>query len=138
MDLEKLARELGKAIQQDARYLTFQAAREKNEADDGLNEMMSKIQLVHMSYNHEAEKGEEADKEKLKAYEEEFNGIYTQVMANKNMQEFEAARMDFDNMMKYLTGIISMSAYGEDPETCDPNAHSCESGSCSDCGGGCH
>ncbi len=29
MDLEKMARELGKAIQQDPRYLAFQAAKEK-------------------------------------------------------------------------------------------------------------
>lgn len=138
MELEKLARQLGAAIQEDARYKVFMAARDKNEADEELNELMRQIQLVHMSYNHEASKGDEADNEKLQAYEKEFNEVYSKVMANKNMQNFEAARNDLDELMKYLTGIISMCACGEDPETCNPNAgHSC-SGNCSSCGSDCH
>ena len=136
MELEKLARQLGAAIQEDARYKAFMAARDKNEKDEELNEMMQKIQLVHMSYNHEASKGEEADQEKLQAYEKEFNEVYTQVMANENMRNFEIARNDLDELMKFLTGIISMCACGEDPETCNPT-HQC-SGNCSLCGSDCH
>lgn len=137
MDLEKLARQLGAAIQEDARYKVFMAAKEKNDADEGLNELMQKIQLVHMSYNHEASKGDDADSEKLQAYEKEFNEIYHKVMENPNMQNFETARADLDELMKFLTGILSMCACGEDPETCNPNhEHNC-SGSCSECGG-CH
>ncbi|MBE6783311.1 MAG: YlbF family regulator [Ruminococcaceae bacterium] len=137
MELEKLARQLGAAIQEDARYKAFMAARDKNEADEELNEMMQQIQLVHMSYNHEASKGAEADEAKLQEYEKQFNEVYTKVMANENMKNFEIAKADFDQLMKYLTGIISMCAYGEDPETCDPNAHQC-SGNCSSCGSDCH
>ena len=40
MELEKLARQLGAAIQEDARYKAFMAARDKNEADEELNELM--------------------------------------------------------------------------------------------------
>lgn len=138
MELEKLARQLGAAIQEDARYKTFMAAKDKNEADAELNEMMQQIQLVHMSYNHEASKGEEADREKLQEYEKQFNEVYTKVMDNENMRNFEVARNDLDDLMKFLTGIISMCACGEDPETCNPNAtHSC-SGDCSCCGSDCH
>ena len=35
MDLIKLTRQLGAAIQQDERYLAFQAARKANEEDEG-------------------------------------------------------------------------------------------------------
>ncbi len=136
MELEKLARQLGAAIQEDARYKAFMAAKDKNEADEALNELMQKIQLVHMSYNHEASKGEDADQGKLQAYEKEFNEVYTQVMENENMRNFEIARNDLDELMKFLTGIISMCACGEDPETCNP-MHQC-SGNCSSCGSDCH
>ena len=54
MDIIKLTRELGAAIQQDERYAKFQAAQKANEEDKELNELMGKIQLVHMSYQHEA------------------------------------------------------------------------------------
>ena len=78
-----------------------------------------------------------ADEAKLQEFEKQFNEVYTKVMANENMKNFEIAKADFDQLMKYITGIISMCAYGEDPETCDPNAHQC-SGNCSSCGSDCH
>ena len=56
MDIIKLTRELGAAIQQDDRYAKFQAAQKANEEDKDLNDLMGKIQLVHMSYQHEARK----------------------------------------------------------------------------------
>ncbi|MBQ5823677.1 MAG: YlbF family regulator, partial [Clostridia bacterium] len=70
MDIIKLTRELGKAIQADERYAKFVAARETNEKDDELNELIGKMQLIHMSYQHEASK-EDANEQKLTAYEEE-------------------------------------------------------------------
>lgn len=135
MELEKLTRELGKAIQQDERYLSFEKARIANEQDTALNELMSKIQLIQMSYQHEANKPE-PDEGKMNAYGEEFNGVYAEIMQNKNMQAYEAARKEIDEMMNYLTGILALCVNGEDPDTCDPKAHSC-SGSCSECGGSC-
>ena len=62
MDLIQMTRELGAAIQQDARYLKFMQAHEANEKDNALNELIGKIQLVHMNYNHEAAK-EDKDEE---------------------------------------------------------------------------
>ncbi|MBQ8026481.1 MAG: YlbF family regulator, partial [Clostridia bacterium] len=56
MDIIKLTRELGKAIQADERYAKFVTARETNEKDDELNDLIGKMQLVHMSYQHEASK----------------------------------------------------------------------------------
>lgn len=131
MSLEKLTRELGKAIQQDERYLAMQKAIEANEKDTALNELMSKIQLIQVSYQHEASK-EEPDEGKMKAYDEEFRGVYTEIMMNPNMQAYEKARKDIDDMMNYLTGILAMCVNGDDPDTCDPTAHQC-GGDCSGC-----
>ena len=97
MDIIKLTRELGKAIQADERYAKFVAARETNEKDDELNELIGKMQLIHMSYQHEASK-EDANEQKLTAYEEEFMALREKIMNNQNMVNYEKARMDIDEM----------------------------------------
>ena len=136
MDVIAITRELGKAIQADERYAKFVVAREANEKDDALNELVGKMQLVHMSYQHEASK-EHANEQKLEAYEEEFMGIREKIMANENMKNYEAARAEIDAMMNYIVGLLTECVRGEDPETCEPpKEHEC-GGECSSCGG-CH
>lgn len=135
MELEKLARELGAAIQKDQVYLNFEAARKANDEDEELNALMGKIRLIQLSYQQEASK-DEPDEQKMEGYNQEFQGVYTQIMANKNMQKFEEARQAVDEMMNRLTGILAMCVNGEDPATCDPAAHNC-GGECSACSG-CH
>jgi cell fate (sporulation/competence/biofilm development) regulator YlbF (YheA/YmcA/DUF963 family) len=137
MEIIKLTRELGKAIQADERYAKFVAARETNEKDDELNELIGKMQLIHMSYQHEASK-EDANEQKLTAYEEEFMSIREKIMNNQNMINYEKARMDIDEMMNYIVAILTECIKGEDPETCEPpQEHSC-SGNCSSCSSDCH
>ena len=136
MDVIEITRQLGKAIQADDRYAKFVVAREANEKDDALNELVGKMQLVHMSYQHEASK-EDANEQKLEAYEEEFMGIREKIMANENMKVYEAARAEIDAMMNYIVGLLTECVRGEDPETCEPpKEHEC-GGECSSCGG-CH
>lgn len=135
MELEKMARQLGAAIQQDEAYLNFEKARLANEADEELNDLMGKIRLIQMSYQVEAAK-EEPDEDKMNGFNQEFQGVYSQIMANKNMQEYEKARQAVDDMMNYITGILGLCVNGEDPETCDPRAHLHDcGGECSSCSG---
>ena len=94
MDIIKLTRELGAAIQQDERYLAFTKAREENEKDTELNELMGQIQMVQMNYQLEASK-EEPDSAKMQAFEEEFNTAYTKLMDNEKMQAYDAARANW-------------------------------------------
>ena len=56
-------------------------------------------------------------------------------MANENMKQFTVAKDGMDEMLSQINMIITMSANGEDPETCSAEA-SC-SGDCCSCGG-CH
>ena len=137
MDIIKLTRELGAAIQQDERYLAFTKAREENEKDTELNELMGQIQMVQMNYQLEASK-EEPDSAKMQAFEEEFNTLYTKFMANGKMQSYDAARTEVDEMMNYIMQILSLCVNGADPATCEPEKHDHEcGGSCSSCSG-CH
>lgn len=136
MDIIEITRQLGEAIQQDERYLAFHEARKTNEADTDLNDLINKIQLIHMSYQHEAAK-DDANEEKLAAYDKEFSEVYQAVMANENMQKYETARQAVDEMMNHITGILALCVQGEDPKTCEPQKeHHC-SGECGSCGG-CH
>ncbi len=136
MDIITLTRQLGAAIQKDPAYEAFQNAVEKNQADDALNELISKIQLIHMSYQHEAAK-EDSSEEKLAAYDKEFSETYQQVMANPNMIAYENARKGLDTLMKRITGILTLCAQGEDPETCEYEEQSGCSGNCSSCESNC-
>jgi len=135
MDLIQMTRELGKAIQEDERYINFHQACEANEADRELTDTINQIKLVQMSYQHEASK-ENADEEKLSAYEKEFQELYSKANSNPNMQRYEAAMNEMDALMKRITGILSRCAMGEDADTCEPEMHSC-GGSCDSCSG-CH
>ena len=135
MDIIELTRQLGAAIQKEEAYINFHKAREVNENDDELTELINKIQLIHMSYQHEANK-DDANEEKLAAYDKEFTDVYRQVMANSNMQAFEKTKDALDELMKRITGILSLCAQGEDPETCEYNP-GC-SGDCSSCSSGCN
>ena len=131
MDIIELTSQLGAAIQQEEAYKAFHAAKEANEKDDELNSLIDKIQLIHMSYQHEAAK-DDANEEKLAAYDKEFSEVYKEVMSNPRMQAFEQAKQGLDSLMKTITGILTLSAQGEDPATCE--YQSC-GGDCSSCGG---
>ena len=137
MDIIKLTRELGAAIQQDERYLAFTKAREENEKDTELNELMGQIQMVQMNYQMEASK-ETPDSAKMQEFEAEFNAKYEAFMANENMQKYDEARAEVDSMMNYIMQILGLCVNGADPATCEPEQHdhSCD-GSCSSCSG-CH
>lgn len=135
MDAIKMARELGKAIQQDEKYLKYIEAKKANEADAALNELIGKLNLIQLSYQAEAEK-ETPDEAKMKQFDEEFRSIYGDVMINENMKKFEEARQGVDDMMNYIMQLLSLCVNGEDPDTCEPApAEGGCTGNCSSCGG---
>ena len=137
MDIIKLTRELGAAIQQDERYLRFTKARENNEKDEVLLDLMGQIQLLQMNYQQEAAK-ENADAAKMADFERRFNDVYGKFMANDNMKEYEAARHEIDELMNYVMQILGLCVNGADPMTCEPEAHehSCDC-DCESCHSGC-
>ena len=138
MDVIAKARELGAALQQDERYLKFVKAQKANEEDEALNELIAKLQLAQVSFQHEASK-QDKDDAKLQELDKEFGALYSQIMANPNLQAYEAAAAEVDELMKYINGIFTLCLQGEDPATCEPlqeEEHHC-GGECSSCGG-CH
>lgn len=65
MDMIELARDFGRELQKDERYLAFDAARVASDADEELQALIGEFNLKRMAINNEAQKDEQ-DEEKSK------------------------------------------------------------------------
>ena len=135
MDIIALAREIGKELQKDQRFLDLQVARQNSDEDEKLQEMIGEFNLKRMAINNEAQKDDRSE-EKIKELNDELRHIYGQIMMNENMNAYNDAKTALDALVQRVTAIITMAADGEDPETCDSDPSAC-SGNCASCGG-CH
>lgn len=135
MDIIKMTRELGAAIQKDERYIAVMEAINANDADEKLTELIGKINLIQMSYQAEDQKADR-DERKLAVFQSEFDELYGEMMLNASMRQYEAAKHEMDELMTYVVGILSLCVNGGDPETCEPErAEDGCGGACSSCAG---
>ncbi|WP_457945140.1 YlbF family regulator [Caproiciproducens sp. LBM24188] len=135
MDIISLAREIGKEIQKDERYLKMRVAQQNADEDQQLQQMIGEFNLKRIAINTESQNAN-ADPEKIQTLNQELRAVYEQIMKNPRMTAYNEAKKDFDTLLKRVNAIISLSAEGEDPETADYEEHSC-GGNCSSCSG-CH
>lgn len=133
MDIIAITRELGKAIQQDERYMKYQMAVQACDEDKELQDMIGEFNLKKMALNRILNSPDE-DKSDMKLLDEQVREIYNNIMAHPSMVNFNEQKNAFDEIMKAVSTIITKSAAGDDPDTIDPSACS---GDCSSCGG-CH
>ncbi len=134
MDIIEMTRELGKMLQQDKRYKAYFAAKEMNDRDEDLQALIGEFNLKRVDLNMEMSK-DEKNTEKLKDLDTEIKELYGKIMANPNMVAFNDAKNAMDDILSQINNIITMSANGDDPETCGKES-SC-GGGCSSCSG-CH
>ena len=135
MDIIKLTRELGKAIQEDERYTKYNNAKEASDKDEALQALIGDFNLKRMAINNEASK-QERDDAKIQSLNAELREVYQNVMQNQRMIDFNNAKEEIDTLLQRISAIITQSAEGEDPETTDYVSSSC-GGGCSSCSG-CH
>ncbi|MCI5752198.1 MAG: YlbF family regulator [Oscillospiraceae bacterium] len=133
MTIIEKARELGVMIQQDDRYIAYNVAKEANDSDEELQQMINDFNLLRLNLNAEMSKPDKSS-EKIAEYDQKVKEKYNQIMANENMINFTKAQNAMNNLLAQLNNIITYSANGEDPMTCPVETPSC-SGSCSTCGG---
>ena len=133
MNVFEITRQLGKAIQQDETYIKYNLAKEANDQDAELQNLIGEFNLKRMSINNEASK-KERDQEKLSKLNTEMREAYSQIMSNENMIAYNDAKAAFDVVANRVLAIVQQSAEGADPETADYSQSSC-SGSCATCGG---
>ncbi|MBR1822662.1 MAG: YlbF family regulator [Ruminococcus sp.] len=133
MDVIELTRELGKAIQQDDRFIAYDLAKQANDNDTELQADMERFSQLRSELGS-AMSAEEPDKDKIGELDKEIKTVYQKIMKNPHMIVFEGAQQALENLVNNIQQIITLCANGEDPATCQPQTSSC-TGSCSTCGG---
>ena len=126
-----MARELGKALQQEDTYIKWQEAQRVADADSELQNLIGEFNLKRMIINDEASK-KDRDQDKLNQANKEMREVYSKIMSNDNMIAYNDAKSAFDAVFNRVQAILQQSAQGADPDTAD--AVDC-TGSCSTCGG---
>lgn len=134
MDVIAIARDLGKAVQQDERYIKMMAQQQANDEDTALQQLIGDFNLKRVALNTEINKADK-DQEKINAMNTEIKDIYTKIMANENMQSYNEAKSELDSLMDFVLQILRGSVNGEDPELIQQQSEC--SGGCSSCSG-CH
>lgn len=133
MDVIEMTRELGKALQQDDRYIAYNLAKQVNDNDTELQADIENFTNLRNELNT-VMSTKNPDTDKLKQLDTDIKTLYQKIMNNKNMIVFTAAQKNLESLVTNINQIISLCANGEDPETCQPAESNC-TGSCSTCGG---
>ena len=133
MDVIEQVRILGKAIQQDERFIRYAKARLENDNNTELQAAIGKFNIIRMELDREMQADEKND-EKVKELNEQLRSVYGDIMSAPAMVEYNTAKAALDSLVNEINTVISKTLDGEDPETCETTACT---GSCATCGG-CH
>ena len=71
MDIIEMTRELGRALQNDERYIAMMSARQASDEDQALQEAIGEFNLKRMAISNEAQK-DDRNEETLQRLNEEF------------------------------------------------------------------
>lgn len=134
MDVITAARELGKVLQADERYIRYAKAMLESEKNEALQAKIGEFNLTRMNLDKELNKDDKKDEELVKQLNTKLRELYDEVMNEPTMVEFNESRAEIDKILNDVNAIITMSVQGADPETCELSACT---GDCSSCGG-CH
>ena len=132
MDILQMTRELGKAIQKDDRYIALMATSAATEKNPELHADMITFSQLRAELNS-ALSNPEKNKEKLTELDSQLQKVYNRIISTPEMIAYHAAKREMEDLVAYLTQIITGSANGEDPDTIEPQT-GC-SGSCASCAG---
>ena len=106
MDVIDKARELGKLIQEDERYARYYKAKEANDNDEALQQMIGEFQNKRMDLNVEMSK-DDRSAERLTALDEEIKELYSKIMSNENMTAYNEAKNAMDDMLNRINMVIT-------------------------------
>ena len=135
MDIVELARDLGKKIQEDERFIAMRVASQQCDADEALQNMIGEFNLARLDLNNEIAK-DERDEAKVAELNAKVNQLYTDIMNSESMVAYNEAKAEAEALIGYIDAIINTAMNGGDPMTVQEPQAGC-SGSCSSCSG-CH
>ena len=101
MDAIKAARELGRAIQNDERYKDYAAAKEANDNDEALQQLIGEFNLKRENLQLEVNKPEDKqDEAKIQKFNKELQESYERVMTNPHMADFAIKKNALDSLLQ--------------------------------------
>ncbi len=135
MDIIEKARELGKLIQEDQRYIKTKEAQKQVDDDEVLQNLIGEFNLKKLNINNETMK-QNKDQEKIKSLDKELSDIYQKINSNEKILKYESTANELNKLVNHVCTIITQSSQGEDPYSIDVTRQGC-SGNCASCSG-CH
>ncbi len=124
---------LAKKLQEDDRVIYLEQVKKKMDMDQELQDLIGKFNLCQYNYRIEAVK-EDKDDAKLEEINKEMIGLYSDIMANEFMMEYNECKTEVDKMTQHIQAIITSALNGGDPMLVELPEGGC-SGSCSSCSG---
>ncbi len=134
MDIIALARELGREIQQDLRFKTYHAAKDKADNDAALQDKIGRFNLLKVELQQEIQKPEKSQ-ERMSKLDGELKALYAAIMNDEKMTAYNTAKDEMDELIGFVQQIIVYSANGDDPDTIEQEQAEGCGGSCSGCSG---
>lgn len=134
MDIIQMARELGKAIQQDELYKKMNEANAATEKSAELQNKINEFTELRLQLNKEVMKSEgEKNEDLITDLDSKLRVLYEGVTEDPVMMSYNAAKTQMENTLNFISQIITGSANGQDPYAIEQQS-SC-SGSCNSCSG---
>ena len=132
MDAIQIARQLGKVIQEDDRFLNLRLAQQKNEEDAPLQAQIRDFNNQRDALNVEM-KNPDRESAKIEKMNEELRVLYAEIVKNENMKRYVSARGEMNKLVAFINQIITGSVEGENPDLIE-HQENCGS-SCNSCSG---
>ncbi len=134
MDVLTATRNLGKALQEDERFIEYAKYKLALDKDETVQNLVGEFNIARMNVERIGSE-ENRDEEKFREANLELRKIYDSIMQNDTMKAYNESKEKVDKMLSDIVAIVHMCAEGADPETCEA-PQGC-TGSCSSCSG-CH
>ena len=115
MDVIQLARQLGKAIQEDECFINLQLAQQQADADAPLQEILGKYGAQREALVAEA-KASGMDSPKVQEMNAQLGRLYADILQSENMKSFMSAQEELTKLTGHITQIVEGSAAGQNPD----------------------
>lgn len=126
---------LAKKLQQDDRFIYLEQVKKKMDMDQELQEQIQKFNTLQYEYRIEIVKDDkEKDDAKLQQINKDMISVYSDIMANEFMMEYNECKTEVDKVTQLIQAIITAAVNGGDPMIVEVPEGGC-SGSCSSCSG---
>ena len=134
MDAINLFKQAAKALQEDERYKVLEAARQANDNDEALQEMIGEFNLVRLDLNNEMDK-EERDEDKVSRLNTRINELYNGIMTRDTMLAYNDAKQNIKGLVSYINSIVAAAVDGDDPMLVTEPVEGCGPDGCASCSG---